>query len=149
MAHDSLYVANYVLSKAREEKNDITPMQLLKLVYLCHGWMLGLYGRQLVKEGVEAWMYGPVIRGLYKKVRNFKDKPVTGSLIDDKDYKFDESEKNVMNQVYSIYSKYSGTSLSRLTHERDSPWDKTWNRHGHGSVISNAMIQDYYQHLNK
>ncbi len=31
-------------------------MQLIKLVYLCHGWTMGLYSRPLI-ENVEAWQY--------------------------------------------------------------------------------------------
>ena len=36
-------------------------MHAIKLVYLCHGWMLGIYGRSLIGEPVEAWRYGPVV----------------------------------------------------------------------------------------
>ena len=36
-------------------------MQVLKLVYYCHAWMLGLYGRPLIRQPIEAWRYGPVV----------------------------------------------------------------------------------------
>src|SRR5437870_2146380 len=42
--HDSRTVANHFLRLAREKGDFLTPMQVLKLVYIAHGWMLGLYG---------------------------------------------------------------------------------------------------------
>ena len=50
---------------------ETTVMHVLKLVYLAHGWMLGLHKRPLIKEQVEAWLYGPVILVLYQKYKYF------------------------------------------------------------------------------
>jgi len=55
----TLAVANYLIGKAQSEGRSITPMQLIKLVYIAHGWTLGLYDQPLIGEQVEAWTYGP------------------------------------------------------------------------------------------
>jgi len=43
--HSSITIANQLIKLAEAEGKTLTPMQLIKLVYLCHAWMLGLYGQ--------------------------------------------------------------------------------------------------------
>ena len=59
--YDSRTVANEFLKLADKDNDTLTPMQLLKLVFIAHGWCLGLLGRHLIKDSIEAWQYGPVI----------------------------------------------------------------------------------------
>lgn len=144
----SANVANRFLDLAEEHNNPLTPMQLLKLVYIAHGWMLGLYSRPLINEQVEAWQYGPVIRSLYSHLREYRGAPVTrkistmfsrGSLDDD--------EKSVIDQVYRAYSKFSGMELSRITHAKGSPWDRTYVPGSFGTIIPVDLIEDHYKRL--
>jgi len=150
--HSSLTVAQYLLDKigAGETERRLTPMQIIKLVYLCHGWMLGLYGRRLINEDVEAWRYGPVIRALYDAVKEFRSEPVVGPIADAESVaKFDEEEKSVMDQVFDIYGKYTGIQLSKLTHARGTPWSeirRTSDKSG-WEVIPNAMIEEHFREL--
>lgn len=144
--YSAIQVADYVLQKTQEKGNSLTPMQVLKLVYLCHGWMLGLYNRPLIEEPVEAWQYGPVIRKLYKVVKKFRSSPVEGPL-GKQDVVFDAQEADLMNQVVEIYGGFSGPALSRLTHEPGTPWHITWNSGGHYETISNDLIEDHFKQL--
>ena len=69
MEHDSRSVANELLRRAQDTGRDITPMQVVKLAYYCHAWMLGLYHRPLLEQPVEAWHYGPVVPEIYRRLR--------------------------------------------------------------------------------
>lgn len=138
----SISVANELLNLAKNKNKTLTPMQLIKLVFLCHGWMLGLYGRHLITDQVEAWRYGPVLPDLYHKIKHFRSNPVT-TLDNDSHNHFDTEEKDIINQVYEIYGHLNGIQLSTLTHEKDSPWEKTWK--SGNSIISNDLIENYYQ----
>lgn len=40
MEHDSRSVANELIHRAHDAGRDITPMQVVKLAYYCHAWML-------------------------------------------------------------------------------------------------------------
>lgn len=140
--HSSIDVANELIQLAAKEKKTLTPMQLIKLVFLCHGWMLGLYGRHLINDEIEAWRYGPVIPDLYHKVKQYRSNPVN-HIPTESASNFDESEKNIIKQVYNKYGHFNGVQLSVLTHEKDSPWDKTY-RSGK-PLISNDLIENYYQ----
>ncbi len=144
--HDSRVVANRFLGLAKEANDSLTPMQLLKLVYIAHGWMLGLYGRPLIRDQVEAWQYGPVIPRLYNAVRQFRSQPVVGP-ISSRDEKIEAHEDSIIKQVYEIYGNLSGPALSRLTHAPKTPWDLTYKPNEFGIEISNDVIEDHYQRL--
>ena len=144
--HPSATVANRLLQLAWQSGRSLTPMQLLKLVFLCHGWMLGLYGRALIQEPVQAWKYGPVIPDLYRAIKRYRNGPVTAQLAGQAAC-FDELEADLVRQVFDLYGAYDGRVLSSMTHETGSPWDQTWVRGERGLVISEDVIRDYYGEL--
>ena len=145
---DSRTVANRFIALANEKGDALTPMQILKLVYMAHGWMLGLVGRPLIKEEVEAWQYGPVIPELYNAIRRHKSQPVS-EPIQGADGNLDADEQHIIDQVYQIYGQRSGPALSRLTHQPDSPWAKVYRRGSFGLEIPNDLIEDHYAMLAK
>ncbi len=146
--HDSRAIANRFLALAEEHNDTLTPMQVLKLVYIAHGWRLGLYGTPLISDEVEAWQYGPVIPVLYNAMRQYGGNPVKGRLrVDRDDPALRSDERSVIEQVYEIYGSMSGPALSRLTHAKNSPWDRTYKPGRFGVVISNDLIEDHYERL--
>jgi uncharacterized phage-associated protein len=123
-------------------------MQVLKLVYIAHGWTLGLLGRPLIKDEVQAWEYGPVIPRLYGAMRHFKSNPVEGPLRGaDANEHLAASEASIVDQVYDKYGAHSGPALSRLTHLPGSPWDITYRPGLFGVVIPNDVIEDHYARM--
>ncbi len=58
----------------------LTPLQVLKLVYLAHGWCLGVHTQPLIDESVEAWRAGPVIRPLYNVIKQDGSSGITERL---------------------------------------------------------------------
>lgn len=140
--HESTAVAKKLLDLARAKGDALTPMQLIKLVYICHGWMLGLHSRPLLRENVEAWTYGPVIRSLYNQVKKYRNSPVTD--IPGREEKFDDEENRLIDQVYNQYGSLDGIRLSQMTHMPSSPWHETWSYGGKNSVISNDLIENFY-----
>jgi uncharacterized phage-associated protein len=139
-------VSRYILKLANDQNNPLTPMQVLKLVYISHGWQLGLYGRPLVNEPIEAWQYGPVIPSVYHRYKRFGGRFID-DIPDELPKGFDHSESSTMEQVFDGYGNRSGVSLSSLTHEPGTPWSITVRQSGIGAVISNDLIEDYYRRL--
>jgi uncharacterized phage-associated protein len=119
-------------------------MQVLKLVYIAHGWNLGNFGNPLINEPVKAWRYGPVVPSLYHAYKHFGSTP-----IEDCPQKaagiFSEKEAALMDAVWNGYGGWSGISLSTLTHEPGSPWSITMEKLGQGATISNDLIEDHYR----
>src|SRR5713226_3390078 len=76
----SRVVANELIRLASEDGKSLTPLQIIKLTYIAHGWMLGLYQRPLVVDQIEAWKYGPVIPDLYHAMKDYGSGYVTRPL---------------------------------------------------------------------
>lgn len=136
-------VANHLVRLAQNAGRSLTPMQVLKLVFLCHGWMLGLYGRPLIRDRIEAWKYGPVIPDLYHAVKRYRNRPVEAPVNAPRE-RLDAQQDHLIGQVFDIYGDWTGEELSHLTHERGSPWDQVFDDDGWGLGIPTGVIKDYY-----
>lgn len=144
--YDSRAIANRFISLARERGETLTPMQLIKLVYIAHGWMLGLYHRALISDEVQAWQYGPVIPKLYNAVRHYRGQAVTNE-VQANVAEIDPAATSIIGQVFDRYGHLSGPALSRLTHAAGSPWALTYQPGGFGIVIPDDLIEDHYARL--
>ena len=149
--YSSVIVANRFLELAEAKGDKLTPMQLLKLVYIAHGWMLGLYGRPLIREQVEAWQYGPVIPSLYSHVRSYKGSPINGKIssIFARGGELGAEEEDIISQVYEAYGQMPGMRLSRITHAAGTPWSQTYEPGSFGAVIPTDLIEEHYRQLSE
>jgi uncharacterized phage-associated protein len=151
MPYSAVKVANEFLRLAAEADppRPVTPLQLLKLVYIANGWSLGLKQQALVNESAEAWTYGPVIPELYRQVRQFRASPIQGPL--DGDYDRSEisiDDRNLISAVYKAYGHLSGPQLSNMTHLPGSPWSEAWNGGaGQNVIIRSDNIAAHYRQL--
>lgn len=154
---DSRSIANEFLQLASEEQvGDMTPMKLIKLVYIAHGWHLGLTdGQALINEMTEAWKYGPVVPDVYDEVKHYGSQPVTVLISQSgKDCTLnDEAIKPFLKSVWDRYKTCSGIKLSAMTHQPGTPWYTTWHDRGgklyRNRDIENDLIEEYYRELNK
>lgn len=140
-------IANYFIEKANEHGNaNLTPMKLLKLVYIAHGWSLAISEKPLFGDEIHAWKYGPVIPNLYHSVKRFKAQPVTEPLAEFTGSFIHESDKKILDFVWNQYGRYDGIRLSAITHQENSPWFKVWNE-ARETLIPDDLIKDYYRTL--
>jgi uncharacterized phage-associated protein len=144
-------IANYMLRQSFLENIPLTPMKLIKLVYISYGWHLAFIGNKLFDEKIQAWKYGPVIPSLYHEFKRFgKD------IIDDYSHDFDEKTgeltmpktvddfsrtAKVLYIVWETYKNYSGFELSEITHKPNSPWDKAIKEKGLLAEIDDEEIR--------
>ncbi len=147
--HNSLAVANRFVDLSQEQNKTITIMQLVKFVYLAHGWHWGFYDEPLICDRVEAWKFGPVVpevyftfrpHGIVVKQQALQEQSPQAPYSAD----FSEQEEGMIDEVFRAYSKLSGAVLSALTHERDTPWDKT-RGNGFHVPIRESEIREYYK----
>jgi len=138
-------VANQFIALAESRGKKLTPMQVLKLVYLAHGWTLAYTGEPLIKDRIEAWMYGPVIPSLYETMRAYHGAPVSAPLPAPLNENLSDEQKSIIERVYNTYEELNGVQLSNLTHLPNTPWDKVYNQGaGDWGIIPDALIQDFY-----
>ena len=146
--HDARSIANALISRGIDAAKPRDPLQVIKLTYLCHGWMLGLYHRPMSKQAVEAWQYGPVIPVVYHGVKRFGRNPVTSPIArpfgPPLTADFDEFEEDLIEQVFSGYIEFSGIDLSMMTHAKGTPWDIIWHREGRSAEIPDPLIEEHF-----
>lgn len=123
MSHDARAVANELISMGLADGNPLTPMQIIKLTYLCQAWMLGIFGKPMFEQKVEAWEYGPVIADVYHGVKHFVNQPVDETMRA-RPAKFSDPQAHILNEVYQVYGKRSGGALSWRTHQEGTPWNQ-------------------------
>lgn len=147
-------IANYFINTANSKGAEVTPMKLLKLVYLANGWYLGLNnGQPLIGEFTQAWKYGPVVKSVYDCFKSYKDSQISSLGFDVKTWSYpvvsDVEITPFLDKIWEVYGDKNGLQLSALTHEPGSPWDIVWNqqsgKHVQGSIIPNPIIAAYYQ----
>ena len=162
-------IANYFIKKSLETGREVTPMKLIQLVYVSHGWFIGITWKELINEAVQAWKFGPVIPSVYNKFKIFGDQPIT--FIDDNDTQGWDTELNAtvglsdlsnipewikefLDKIWDSYGKFNGIQLSEMTHNPTTPWYRTWMQEkdkGKKSVIvpNNEIMQHYKDLLGK
>ena len=129
----------------RREEHTTTPMHAIKLVYLCHGWMLGLHDRRLISESVEAWRYGPVIPSVYHAYKAFRSSAID-IYIDPDESTLDNEQSDLITDVLEAYSGHTAWALSKITHQEGSPWHTVYQEgRGGGAIIPDKTIRDYYK----
>lgn len=139
----AITVANFFVQKGLENNdNEMTPMKVLKLTYIAHGWYLALFDKPLFDEAVQAWQYGPVIRSVYGAFRSYGNRTITepfwfGEQIND------EQIKQFLQKIWEIYKGYSGWQLSAITHQPNTPWSQTWSGIPN-TPIPNEIIKQHY-----
>ena len=142
-AHSSQFIAEQILWVRQDRVT--TPMHVLKLSYICHGWMLGIHGSPLIQESVEAWRYGPVIPDVYHRYKSFGGENVDVVPIDRTEV-FTDPENKLIKAVLKAYQKFSAWDLSAITHQPGTPWHIVYNGgSGENAIIPNETIQAYYE----
>lgn len=143
----SRVVADQILFLRSQLNLETTTMQIIKLVYICHGWMLGIYNKKLMNEPVEAWLYGPVVPNVYRTFKAFRGDPIDVAL-QDFSAEFDAEQNLLVQDAVEKYKDFDGWSLSHITHRSGTPWDLVFNNgKGLGAIIPDKIIQAYYAKL--
>ena len=118
-------------------------MHVIKLVYLCHGWTLGLKDEPLIAEAVEAWRHGPVVPSTYHTYKAFGGNPITA--VPQEQDEMCAPQEQLIEAVLDAYKDYSALQLSNITHQPGTPWYETYHAWGEGCIIPNELIRDFYR----
>lgn len=143
---DARSIANALIHHGIQADRPLTSLQVVKLTYFCHGWMMGLYDRGLSAQPVEAWQYGPVIPDVYHAVKVNGRHPIHSEM-DVVPEQFDEYEEHLIGEVFDKYGQFSGIQLSQLTHAIGTPWHQVWTKYGRNAIIPDPMIHKHFLDL--
>jgi uncharacterized phage-associated protein len=150
MVERALAIANYFIKLSQDKGQELTPMKLIKISYISHGWNLALYDESLIDEVIYAWKYGPVIESVFHAFKPYGDKQIEELYRTHTGYPMPSPENIVLlNKVWEVYGASDGIKLSALTHKEGTPWDIVWNKRGgkdkKHAIIPNDLIKTYYK----
>ena len=135
-------IANWFIKTGKSNNNCLTHAQLQKLVYYSHAWNLAYHDEALIKEPIEAWMYGPVVCDMYHELKRTNGAPLKKELEDAK--QICGSKVNLLQAVYNKYAHLSGGALIQRTHAKDSPWSKVYQPYVYNKIIPNSLIKSHF-----
>lgn len=155
--YDARQVSNFILKLASQANVQLTQLSILKIIFYAHGWYLASKGEPLFRQPVEAWEFGPVVKVVRDAFKEFGKRPIdrmaekidleTGELISVTSA-LSASDESFIESIFDTYSKFSALTLSDMTHEKGSPWDRVWNSTEAvgrlGLRIRNDEIRDYF-----
>ena len=157
MAHDGRAVANSILDSAERLGRPLTHMALQKIAYFAHGLHLAARGDSLIRQPIEAWEHGPVVRVIYDAFRGAGDAPIRtrAQRLDPVTREQAVVEPDLaeetawfVEQVVRQYGHIHASELRRMTHEDGSPWHQVWHAPGGrvtlGMRIDNEVVRDYF-----
>ncbi|NET55922.1 MAG: DUF4065 domain-containing protein [Symploca sp. SIO2E6] len=117
----------------------MTNLKLQKLLYYAQGFNLALFNQPLFLEEIKAWQYGPVVEEVYRTYKEY----LRGPLPEPEDFNPEVmtlEERELIDEVYSVFGKYTGTILVNLTHQ-EKPWmDTELNQ-----TITHELMSDYFK----
>ncbi len=153
--YSSLAVANKILDIAKQKSIKLTMMQLLKLVYISHGWWLTFSeGKPLTSDTPQAWQYGPVYPEVYKAFRGSGSSKITRRAVDpdtglEPYERISEEATELLEQVVDAYGNLHAYVLSDMTHEDGTPWSQASKEGGYYAPIPNSLIKEHFDDLRK
>jgi uncharacterized phage-associated protein len=145
MIYDSKTIAEWFIHRAEREGEYLTQMKLQKLVYIAHGWNLGLFGEPLIDDFVEAWQWGPVIRSLYSDYVMYGGGPINMEDISDCP-RVGRRTAKLLEKVWEKYGHYTAAQLVNLTHRDGTPWTAVYSPRVK-RMIPNKLIRSHYKKL--
>lgn len=135
-------IAEKLIELSKKDINPMTPMKLLKLTYIAHGYYLAFTDKPLFSNRIEAWRYGPVIPELYHIIK-LNDYSFVKGHVSVK--KIAKDDNDFLEAIYGAYGKFDGGQLSSKTHENGTPWHQVYTGEWCDKEISNDVIKDYYK----
>lgn len=155
-------IANEFLTIAKDGGvKDMTPIKVQKLVYFAHGWNLAFFKKPLIRQGIQAWKFGPVVADVYHEFKECGNEPIdrlaTEFAYDDdlglieiepRILPGDSQTRGVLDEVFRIYGRFTPIQLSNLTHEPNTPWAMVAKKFGgelpKNELIPDPLIQEYF-----
>ena len=129
--NDANVIANNILSRAFDERIDVTPMKLQKILYFVASEYHKQAGRPLFgyRDRFEAWEYGPVLDHVHTKFKPFSGVPITVYAPQDalgNAYRIDENDDRVLHECLNLvweHTKHLGAvQLANAPRLPESAW---------------------------
>ncbi|MBQ9953124.1 MAG: DUF4065 domain-containing protein [Clostridia bacterium] len=155
--YDVLDVCRHIINYSNDKDYGISNLKLQKVLYFIQVWYWLKKEEPCFNESIEAWDFGPVVPEAYREYKQFGavDIPSIHSYIqfdnsdfwnskrvEFKDDVIQPKDKRIIDQIVDDFSKYSASTLVRVTHNQ-TPWKDAYKK-GRGTIITKEAIRGYF-----
>ena len=143
---DARSVANLILDNFDPLTYEISNLKINKLIYYAHGFYGARFGKRLIRNHVEAWSHGPVVKVVYDSFKRNGNASIANratyfDFVDGKEVVAAYSQLNLEQadfilKVVGHYVRFSASQLVTMTHEVGSPWHQTMHN------LENPTLRD-------
>lgn len=150
-------VAKYILFRALQDGELISPLKMQKLVYYAYVWTLVKNKKRLFEEKIEAWPNGPVVPSLYQELKSYGSQPIDENYLDVETEdelnsvfnNFPREVKSVLDEVYETYMTKTAFELVVSTHS-EKPWLEARDKLGptepsNNPISDETILREYGQ----
>ncbi len=144
-SYPALHVANSLIKLAIENKNPLTQISVLKLLYFANAAYLVVNKIPLIEEKFQAWAFGPVLEDLYKKYLKIYGANPIGNVLTNQKYEIDndaEAQKAIK-IIYDLYADTNPFKLVALTHMADGAWHKAYYNESFSYIKDEDILEEY------
>ncbi|EDP6894160.1 DUF4065 domain-containing protein [Campylobacter lari] len=148
--YSSKAIANEFIRLAQKDNKTLTHMQLQKLIYFAHAVTLVIFKHPLVKNGFQAWPFGPVNLELYLELQGSGKNGIEKYINLDQyhnDIKYDEKTMKIIDSIYKKLGDKDGWELSKMTHQKGHPWSSVYKKGKSNLIDDNAIMYFYSKDL--
>ena len=126
--YKAIDIARWFINRSKEETDNkkMNLLKLMKLIYYAEGCSLALNDKSLFDEKILAWEHGPAIQEVWDVFAAPSDLTVNEKDMTKSINKITNDDKQILEDVYSIFGKYTALQLKNKT-RFENPWADTTN----------------------
>ena len=145
----STVVASKLVDLAARSGQDLSPMQIVRLAYICQGWMMALYDRPLFTDPIFTGKFGPEIPDLLNAFKIARDGRIIFAPPASTASPLEALEEDVVAQVLENYGQFDDAALHELTAKPGTPWHHAISRHSAALQIPLDWLRTYYANVSR
>lgn len=124
---------------------NLTHLKLQKILYILQMFYLGRYNKPLFYANFEAWDYGPVEPGLYKRLKGIGSDCIPEWLLAiEKGIDNDSDEFKFIQELTDALLEKSPSFLINYVHDKNSAWQRLFTTERKHISIPNKEIKAEY-----
>lgn len=136
---EAIVLAKYVVSKCMTDGCPISNLQLQKILYYIQREFLRNNTLAFPDE-IQAWQFGPVVPNVYYRFSAYGAMEITKVYDVDDDFKFTDSEKEIINEIIEKKRLCDPWDLVEDTHRPGGAWDQMYEK-GKYNIIPQYLIK--------
>lgn len=133
-------IAEYVIWYSEKQDLGISNLKLQKILYFIQAYFLICSGKPCFCEKIEAWDFGPVVPGIYRRYKQYGGTDIP--RIPEKEPCLAQSDKERINKVVDKFADYSAADLTEIT-QKQLPWMEAVYE-SKNNEISTASMKQYF-----